>query len=74
MAIDFIEDGLAPIVLKANQCIDKDLLFIVKEDDQQDIWKTIFLVAIVLLLVLRSISYCHQRKMLKDEDTILLNY
>ena len=34
MSIDFIDEGLAPIVLKANQCIDKDLLFVVKEGDQ----------------------------------------
>ena len=68
-----MEDELAPLAGKALLCIEPDRRFFVLEDDEEP-WKLVFLIFIVLKCILSLIGTIDQRRLLANEELLVKNY
>ena len=71
-----IQDALAPLIEKANECVDQDLIFDTKTDTTDGFysWKDIMLLLIILKNIYDGIGDWHQRRILKDEQRNISMY
>ena len=68
-----MDELLAPIIERANKCIDSELLFTVEEDEHEP-WKVAFLVFIAAKSLLLLSGTLHERMILKDKEAIKIKY
>ena len=68
-----MDETLEPIIARGSQCVPMDDLQVVAEDDEEP-WKLIFLICIVLKTVWIMSGVIHQRILLNDEEGLLEKY